>query len=84
VEGDEVSYDNSFAWPMRVDNFVKFSRDDPREAFRVAYVCLTCSQAIMFNGTEGSGVGPELRKHAAIHDKANAALAHYAARKVAQ
>ncbi len=71
-------YDNSFAWPMKVNNFVKFSRDDPREAFRVAYVCLTCSQAIMFNGTEGSGVGPELRKHAAIHDKAKEAVARYA------
>jgi hypothetical protein len=63
---------------MRVENFVKFSRDDPREAFRVAYVCLTCSQALMFNGTEGSGVGPELRKHAAIHAKAKEAVARYA------
>ena len=65
-----IRIDNSYAWPDTIYNFVKYVRCDPRENLRVAYICRTCSQAILFNGTEGSEVGRELRTHAAIHHKA--------------
>ena len=58
---------NSWAWPHKVGAMVKFDRSDPTGTLKVAYVCLTCSQALMFNGTEGSEVGRELRTHAALH-----------------